>query len=82
MERSLYCYIGSLRILPNTYATAPTTKQVARNVLLNIPLCITNKDDLTKENARINQMLKENGYQESIISKTRKSQISKRERLE
>ena len=30
---------------------------------------ITNKDDLTKENARIKQVLKENGYQESIISK-------------
>ena len=30
---------------------------------------ITNKDDLTKENARISQVLKENGYQESIISK-------------
>ena len=30
---------------------------------------ITNKDDLHKENARIKQVLKENGYQESIISK-------------
>ena len=30
---------------------------------------ITNKDDLYKENARIKQVLKENGYQESIISK-------------
>ena len=30
---------------------------------------ITNKDDLTKENTRIKQVLKENGYQESIISK-------------
>ena len=29
----------------------------------------TNKDDLHKENARIKQVLKENGYQESIISK-------------
>ena len=29
---------------------------------------ITNKDDLTKENTRIKQVLKENGYQESIIS--------------
>ena len=29
----------------------------------------TNKDDLNKENARIKQVLKENGYQESIISK-------------
>ena len=30
---------------------------------------ITNKDDLHEENARIKQVLKENGYQESIISK-------------
>ena len=30
---------------------------------------ITNKDDLHKENAKIKQKLKENGYQESIISK-------------
>ena len=29
----------------------------------------TNKDDSYKENAKIKQMLKENGYQESIISK-------------
>ena len=30
---------------------------------------ITNKDDLTKENARIQEVLKENGYQESNVSK-------------
>ena len=30
---------------------------------------ITNKDDLHKENTRIKQVLKENGYQESIINK-------------
>ena len=30
---------------------------------------ITNKNDLHKENARIKQLLKENGCQESIISK-------------
>ena len=30
---------------------------------------ITNKDDLHKENSRIKQVLKENGYQESIIRK-------------
>ena len=30
---------------------------------------ITNKDDLRKENAKIKQALKENGFQESIISK-------------
>ena len=30
---------------------------------------ITNKDNLHKENARTKQVLRENGYQESIISK-------------
>ena len=30
---------------------------------------ITNKDDLRKENTEVKQVLKENGYQESIISK-------------
>ena len=29
----------------------------------------TNKDDLHQENAKIKQVLTENGYQESIISK-------------
>ena len=58
---------------------------------------ITNKDDLHEENARIKQVLKENGYQESIISKIfrrttnnhrlpqqqqHKSHISKRKRSE
>ena len=30
---------------------------------------VRNKDDLYKENARIKQVLKKNGYQESIINK-------------
>ena len=30
---------------------------------------INNKNDLTKENSRIKQVLKENGYQENVISK-------------
>ena len=30
---------------------------------------ISNKNDLTKENARIKEVLKENGYQKNIISK-------------
>ena len=30
---------------------------------------ITNKDDLTKETSRVTEVLKESGYQESIISK-------------
>ena len=35
--------------------------------MFNLPYSIT--DDLYKRNARIKQVLKENGYQESIISK-------------
>ena len=50
MEKSLYWYIGNLRILTNTYTTTLTTKQVARKDSI-----ITNKDDLYKENARIKQ---------------------------
>ena len=38
MKRSPYWYIGSLHILTNTYATALTTKQVARKVLF--PPCL------------------------------------------
>ena len=56
------------------YYISHTIKQVARRVLF--PPCliraysiITNKDDLNKENARIKQVLKENEYQKSIISK-------------
>ena len=56
-------------MLTNTYSTAITTKQVVRKVLLRTCSIITNKDDLTKVNARIKQVLKENGYQEGIISK-------------
>ena len=37
---------------------------------------ITNKDDLTKENNRIKHVLKENGYQESIISKVFTNDLS------
>ena len=39
------------------------------HLIEHIPSIITNKDDLHKENARIKQVLKENGYQDSIISK-------------
>ena len=74
METSLYWYIGSLQILTNTYTTALTTKQVARKSVVSSMFnraytIITNKDDLHKENARIKQVLKENGYRESIINK-------------
>ena len=73
MERALYWYIGRLHILTNTYITALTTTEVARKVVSSLfntaYSIITNKDDLHKENTRTKQNLKDNGYQESIISK-------------
>ena len=74
MEKSLYWYIGSLHILTNTYTTALThqtscKESVVSSLFNRAYSIITNKDDLHKENARIKQVLKENGYQESIISK-------------
>ena len=69
----MYCYIGSLLILANTYTTALATKQIARKVLFlpclieHIPLSQI-KMTYTK-NARTKQVLQENGYQESIIGK-------------
>ena len=33
---------------------------------------VTNKDDINKENARIKQLLKKNGYQEIIITKSKR----------
>ena len=51
-----------LTILTNNYTTALTTKQGTRKVIIN-------KNDLTKENARIKQLFKENWYQEKILSK-------------
>ena len=48
-------------------------KESVVSSLFNKAYCIIrNKDNLYKENARIKQVLKENGYQESIISKTLK----------
>ena len=49
MERSLHWYIESLCILISTYTIAPATKEVSRKII------ITNKDDLTKENATVKQ---------------------------
>ena len=72
MERSLYWYIGNPSILTNTYTTALTTKQdesVVSSLCNRSYSIIISKDDLTKENARLTQVLKENGYQESIFSK-------------
>ena len=64
--------VGSLRILNNTYITALATKQIARKV--SFPSCLIEHIPLpqikiTKEIAKIKQVLKENGYQQSIICK-------------
>ena len=70
MEGPLYWYIENLSILTNIYTTALTTKQIAGKRVFNTAYyIIINKDGLTKENARIKQVLKENRYQESIIRK-------------
>ena len=69
MKRSLYWYIGSLRILTNSYTTTSCKESVVSSLFNSAYFIIINKDDLYKENARIKQVLKKNGYQESIISK-------------
>ena len=45
------------------------TKSVISSLFNKVYSIITNKNDLTKENARIKQVLKENGNKQSIISK-------------
>ena len=73
MERSLYWYIKPTRTDQYLHYSShhPTScKEIAVSSLFNRTYSlITNKDDLHKENGRIKQVLKENGYQESIISK-------------
>ena len=70
----MYWYIGNLCILTNTYTITHTTKQVAKKVMFppclieHIPLS-HKKDDVHNENARIKQVLKETGHQESVVSK-------------
>ena len=54
------------------YSSQPQTsckENVASSLFNRTYSIITNKDDLHKENARIKQVLKENGYRESIINK-------------
>ena len=54
------------------YSSQPQTsykESVVSSLFNRAYFIITNKDDLTKENARIKQVLKKNEYQESIISK-------------
>ena len=72
MERSLYWYIGNLQHTDQYlhYSSYHQTSCKEVSSLFNRAYSIiTNKDHLHKENARIKQVLKENGYQESIISK-------------
>ena len=59
-EKYLHCY--------SHYQT--TCKEISVYSLFNREyITIENKDDLTKENPRIKHMLKQNGYQESILVK-------------
>ena len=70
MERSLYWYKGSLHILTNTYTAAVPPIKYNESVFSSVfNRAYSIRDGLTKENVRIKQLLKKNGYQESIISK-------------
>ena len=53
----------------SSHHQASRKESVASSLFNRAYPIITNKDDLHKKNARIKQVLKENGYQESIISK-------------
>ena len=68
----MYWYTGSLRILTNTTSSHHQTscsKSAVPSLFCRAYSIITNKDDLTTENARTKQVLKENGYQEGIVNK-------------
>ena len=71
MERSLYWYIGHTDqyLHFSSHHQTSCKESVVSSFFNRAYSIITNKDDLHKENARIKQVLKENGYQESIISK-------------
>ena len=57
----------------SSYHQISCKESVASSFFNRANSIITKKDDLYKENARIKQVLKENGYQESIISNVFKS---------
>ena len=95
MKRPMYWYIGNLPPLTNNCTTALTHKtsfkeSVVFSLFNRAYFFITNKDDLNEDNTRLNNVLKENGYEESILSKTacldynkkRKPGILKRKRPE
>ena len=74
MERSLYWYKGKLihtgQYLHYSSHLQTSCKQSVVSSLFNRAYSIiTNKDDFLKENTRTKQVLKENGYRESIINK-------------
>ena len=52
-----------------SYLQANRKESVASSLLNRTYSIIINKDDLIKDNARIKEVLKKNGYQESIICK-------------
>ena len=56
MERSLCCYVESLHILTNTYTHNQNQARCKESVVSSLfnreYSIITNKDDLTKENAK------------------------------
>ena len=77
MERSVHWYIGSLHILTNIYTAALSTKQFERkefnSTLFNRTYyIIVNNDDLTKENARIKEVLKKIDIKEALLVKSLK----------
>ena len=53
----------------NSHHQTSCKESVVSSFFNRVHSIVTNKDDLHKENARIKLVLKENGYQESIISK-------------
>ena len=77
----MYWYIGSLHTLSNIYTTALTRKYVARKALFapclieHIPLSQI-KITCAKKNGRRKQVRKENGYKESITSKTLRDSLT------
>ena len=73
MERSILVYRKPTHtdqyVHYSSHHQASCKESVVSSLFNRTYSIMTNKDDLTKENTRIMQVLKENGYQESIISK-------------
>ena len=73
MERSILVYRKPTHtdqyVHYSSHHQASCKESVVSSLFNRTYSIMTNKDDLTKENTRIMQVLKENGYQEGIISK-------------